>query len=140
MYKVSDNDALDAKIGSLKDPDNTETDINCYDFLYLYSAGEVRNFEQWIPVKGEVKELVLKTNASIFENVAMAFNSLDGTPSHSIVYNFNVPLDEFSCFGEYQLETTKDQLSFEGNFTITVSDVDCISKSVGQYAFKFTAL
>lgn len=135
MYKVSDNSESNANIGSLGFPDQNSLQINCYSHLHLYNVGQKKFGDQWISFEGEVKELLLKLDDFDDISVAIGFNTLEGSEEYSILFN-----QDYSCFGFSAYQSTQDLLSFEGSFTIDTADVDCSSKSLGEYPFNFSAL
>jgi hypothetical protein len=139
MFKVSDDSGV-VELGNLEDPLGQDTDINCYSHLHLFSTGEKKFGDQWVPFQGEVKELLLKLNDFDDLNVALAFNTLAGQDDYAIVFNLGIENWEYRCLGFNNYAYTKDLLSFEGSFTIDAADVDCLSKSLGEYPFNFSAL
>ncbi len=140
MYKVSDNSLITTKIGELEIPAAASLDINCYSHLHLFSAGEKKISEQWISFDVEVKELLLKLNNIDDANVALGFSTVEGEDDYVLAFNQGIEDQEYGCFGFSAYKPTQDLLSFTGSFTIDTADIDCASKSLGEYPFSFSAI
>lgn len=132
MYKVNDSDSATVPIGFVNDDD-----IYCYSYLQVFTSAEQLTANQWFPVNIEIKEMLLKIDPSSGdENIALASKATNGVnDEYRIIYNQNIPLEEYECFGDNSMGSTDDHLYFFGDFTITSLDVDC-NKPLGENEFE----
>lgn len=131
MYKVNDSASATAQLGLLD-----THDIYCYSYLHVFTSAEQLFGNQWIPGNFEIKEMLLKIDPnSGDENVALASKASNGVvDEYRIIYNQNIELEEYECFGNNTMNATDDHLFFTGNFTITALDIDC-NKPLGESEF-----
>jgi len=133
MYKVADSDSPTAVLGTI----NSTDDIYCYSFLNVFTSAEQLFGGQWIPGNFEIKEILLKIDPnSGDENIALGSKASNGiVDEYKIIYNQNIELEEYECFGENTMGASDDYLSFFGDFTITTPDQDC-DKPLGESEFE----